>query len=44
MTRFVTCTIADMRRGRETSRVFIALCAPAFAATVLLMVIVPRVG
>lgn len=44
MTRFVTCTIADMRRGRETSRVFVALCAPAFAAAVLFMAVVQRVG
>jgi len=31
MTRFLTDTITDIRRGRETWRVFLAFCAPSFA-------------
>lgn len=34
MSRFVNETISDMRRGRETWRVFIALAGPAFTLAV----------
>jgi len=33
MTRFMTNTLIDIRRGRESWRVFVAFCAPAFALT-----------
>lgn len=35
MTRFLTDTVTDMRRGRETWRVFVAFCAPSFALAIL---------
>lgn len=31
MSRFLNNTIVDIRRGRESWRVFVMLCAPAFA-------------
>lgn len=34
MSRFLTATLTDIRRGRETWRVFIALCSPAFVMAV----------
>ena len=30
MSQFLTETISDIRRGRETWRVFLAFCTPAF--------------
>ncbi|HXG57421.1 MAG TPA: hypothetical protein VNL91_00160 [Thermoanaerobaculia bacterium] len=38
MSRFVNQTVADLRGGRESWRVLLALCAPAFAISVLLTV------
>ena len=35
MSRFLNDTLTDIRRGRESWRVFVALCAPAFVLTVL---------
>ena len=35
MTRFLTDTLTDLRHGRETWRVFVALCTPAFAITLI---------
>lgn len=35
MNRFLTETLTDIRRGRETWRVFVAFCAPAFALALL---------
>lgn len=37
MTRFMTNTLTDIRTGRESWRVFVAFCAPAFALTVFAM-------
>lgn len=34
MTRFLTATITDIRRGRETWRVFLVFCAPSFALAI----------
>lgn len=34
MTRFMTETLYDIRRGQQSWRVFVAFCAPAFAVTV----------
>ena len=34
MTRFMTNTLQDIRRGRESWRVFVAFCAPSFVITV----------
>ena len=31
MNRFLTETITDIRRGRQSWRVFLAFCAPSFA-------------
>ena len=39
MSRFVNETISDMRSGRESWRVFIALGGPAFAIAVVLSLI-----
>ena len=39
MSRFLTETISDMRGGRETWRVFIALGGPAFTLAVVLALI-----
>lgn len=38
MTRFMTNTLTDIRRGRESWRVFVAFCAPAFAFTVVTLI------
>ena len=35
MTRFLNDTLTDIRRGRESWRVFVAFCAPAFALALL---------
>lgn len=35
MNRFVTETLNDIRRGRESWRVFVALCSPSFLLTIL---------
>ena len=34
MSRFLTDTMTDIRRGRETWRVFVAVCAPSFALAI----------
>jgi hypothetical protein len=34
MTRFLTDTLTDIRRGRESWRVFVAFCAPSFVLAV----------
>ena len=34
MSRFLNATVSDMRSGRETWRVFVALSGPAFAVAV----------
>jgi hypothetical protein len=34
MSRFLNETMTDIRRGRETWRVFVALCTPAFVLAV----------
>ena len=34
MAHFLNETLTDIRRGRETWRVFVAFCAPSFALTV----------
>jgi hypothetical protein len=34
MNRFLTETLTDIRRGRESWRVFLALCAPSFVIAV----------
>lgn len=34
MSRFLNETITDIRRGRETWRVFVALCTPSFVLAV----------
>ena len=39
MSRFVNETISDMRSGRESWRVLIALAGPAFAIAVVLSLI-----
>lgn len=39
MSRFLNETISDMRGGRETWRVFVALSGPAFAVAVVLTLI-----
>ena len=36
MSRFLSETVIDMRNGRETWRVFLALGAPAFAVAVVI--------
>ena len=30
MSRFINSTLVDMRKGRESWRVFLAVCSPAF--------------
>ena len=35
MSRFINSTLVDMRKGRESWRVFIAVCGPAFVVTVI---------
>ena len=39
MSRFLNATVNDMRGGRETWRVFVALGGPAFAVAVVLAVL-----
>ena len=39
MTRFMTNTLSDIRRGRESWRVFVAICAPAFVITVFALTV-----
>lgn len=39
MSRFLNETISDMRGGRETWRVFVALAGPAFTLAVVLALI-----
>lgn len=39
MTRFMTETLIDIRRGRESWRVFVAFCAPSFALTIFVLTI-----
>jgi len=34
MSRFMTETLEDMRRGRQSWRVFLALCTTSFALTI----------
>lgn len=34
MSRFVSATVTDLRQGRETWRVFVVLCTPAFIVAV----------
>jgi hypothetical protein len=34
MSRFLNATLSDLRRGRETWRVFVALGSPSFAVAV----------
>jgi hypothetical protein len=36
MSRFLNATMSDIRGGRETWRVFIALSGPAFAIAIVL--------
>lgn len=36
MTRFLSDTVSDMRSGRESWRVFVALGGPAFAVAVVM--------
>lgn len=38
MSEFLNETISDIRRGRETWRVFIAFCTPAFVMAVAVAV------
>jgi hypothetical protein len=39
MSRFLSAAVSDMRTGRETWRVFVALGGPAFAVAVVLAVL-----
>ncbi len=39
MSRFLSDTVSDMRGGRETWRVFLALGGPAFAVAVITAVL-----
>ena len=39
MSRFLTATMSDIRRGRETWRVFIAFCSPAFVMAIAVALI-----
>lgn len=39
MSRFVNEVIIDIRRGRETWRVFVALCLPSALASVALALV-----
>lgn len=38
MSRFMNATITDMKSGRETWRVLVALCTPAFVLTIAVAV------
>jgi hypothetical protein len=35
----MTATIEDIRRGRESWRVFVALCTPSFALTIFALIV-----
>lgn len=35
MSRFLNETLTDIRRGRESWRVFVAFCAPSFVLAVI---------
>jgi hypothetical protein len=35
MSRFINDTLSDIRGGRESWRVFVAFCTPAFVLTLL---------
>jgi len=39
MSRFLSATVSDMRNGRETWRVFVALGGPAFAVAIVTTVL-----
>lgn len=39
MSRFLSATVTDMRNGRESWRVFLALGGPAFAVAVITAVL-----
>ena len=39
MSRFIKETLTDIRNGRESWRVFVALCGPAFAITMVGMIL-----
>lgn len=39
MSRFLNETLTDIRRGRETWRVFLAVCAPSFVLTLIAAVL-----
>ena len=39
MSRFLSAAVSDMRTGRETWRVFVALGGPAFAVAVVTAVL-----
>ena len=41
MNRFLTDTLNDIRRGRESWRVFVALCTTSFALTIFALTL-PR--
>lgn len=43
MSRFLNETMTDIRRGRESWRVFVAFCAPSFALAVLIA-LAPRLS
>lgn len=36
MSRFINETMSDIRRGRETWRVFVTFCGPALAIAVVM--------
>jgi hypothetical protein len=39
MSRFLNETLTDIRHGRESWRVFVAVCAPSFAVAVFIAVL-----
>ena len=39
MSHFLNQTMTDIRRGRESWRVFVALCAPSFALAMFFAVV-----
>ena len=39
MSRFMNSTLTDLRHGRESWRVFLAVCAPSFAVTVVVLML-----
>ena len=39
MSRFVNETLTDIRHGRESWRVFVAVCAPSFAIAVFIAIV-----